>query len=38
MRGLRDDFRTMNWVEVIGDAGVYTRQLEYFLALSRALT
>ncbi len=36
--GLRDDFRTMDWIKIVGDLKVYTRQLEYFLQLARAIT
>jgi len=32
-RGLRDDFRTLNWVEIVGSFGVELKKLDYFLAM-----
>lgn len=32
MGGLRDDFRTMDWQEILNDWGANTKQLDHFLA------
>jgi len=37
-RGLRDDFRTMDWQEILNDWGADAKQLDYFLAKSIGLS
>ncbi len=38
MRGLRDDFRTLNWVEVVDDLGLNfgVKKIEHLLAYAQA--